>query len=972
MALLVTCAVAYCSYVSVGAEGLVLTVGLLAVAAAGVLGVRHAPQVTGTIASTVGLSALVAIISTSLDPLWALVGVDDYVVLYPMIFTAVAVMAWVQPSTGVHRGWTTLVGQSVVAATVPVAIWAGGNGGRGAVITFAAVAGLLAVGLRIRKVPRGSRSTGRGRIIRIAAMTGVVGMLGVSMALGSAGAASANPFKWAWNKTAGSAVDNQVCNITRPDLGGESLGTGPESLFSNINFAQAQRLVPNSDDPNGIPQYADVAAVFEPGQNNSLSPQYTLYEVAGLRGLKWVNWQKDVEGEESCSINPWISATMGNLLLKASNYLLQATIAFKEYSQVTNPLLPLYEQANPIVDTIFNDFFIPMGGMMVTIVAVSMAVKALRATGLRESLSDIGGSLMVFVIAGFAYGGLLGASFINPGSSGFYMIGSTLDKFGSGINNAIAETVFTTVDAGQGSMCVRPESTGAGLAPGAAGQRITSCLLAESLAYKPWAMGQFGAAGATALPSTAASAGSDPRPDADPTITGSEGELPCYNNYEGCGDMRSYLIAQMGGPDITSRVGHCLNESSSSDDASIEDLANCEPYHAVAAQLYEQMGEDGTGAEARAASQAMASYRTQGLMPHVSQAFAAGIGTVVVGVGLSVMALITLGWHAWLFVLFLFGLVRLLWAAYPGKSKLATSWAADVIATFTQRIIYGIAMTMMIWVIAIVFAMQINTGLKVLWSVATLIGTWMMIKKIQTFASQDSPNMARYGTLAAAAPAAVGGYVGAKGVKAGGGAAFRSGVSAARVTGRATRAATINTGAGVARAAGSAGRAAGDWTSTKVSSSAPVQAGRDKALDLVNRADAGDTKAARVVSGANRVFDAADRTKSMADSAKYQAGSAARGVRRVASSTRESMDQSTWEQLRGNRPPLTSRDNLDQAGASAREQEMQRRAEERKRRDLTRAYRTGERERRNPKGPGAPVQTGRKDKAPPKPPKPGK
>lgn len=972
MALIVVSVVAYCTYVGAGPSGLAVMTGLLAVTALSMLGVRRAPQVTGTIVSTVGLSAAVAIVSTSMDPLWALVGVDDYVVLYPMVFTAVAALAWIMPSTGVHRGWTTVVGQAVVAATLPVAVWAGPTGWRGTVILAGAVAGLLAVGLRIRKVPPGKRGRGLAKFARVGAMAGVVGLLGVALSVGAAGTASASPWGWVWDKTAGGKINAQVCDFTRPDLSAEPLGTGPESMFSNVNFAQATRLVPSETDTKGYPQYADVAAIFEPGPDNALSPKYTLYEIAGLRGLKWVNWQKDQEGEELCAVNPWISALVGNLMLKASNYLLQATIAFKEYSQVTNPLVPLYDQANPIVDKLFNQFFIPMGGVMFTLVAISLATKAFRANGLREALSDVGGSLLVFFIAGVAYGGLIGASFSNPGSSGFYTIGSTLDQFGAAINNGISEVVFSTVEAEQGSMCIRPESSGDELAPGAPGQRVTSCLLAESLAYKPWAMGQFGAVGATELPSAGASAGSDPRPDATPTITGTEGELPCYNDYTGCGDMRSYLIAQMGGPDITSRVGHCLDAAGGSDDeASIESLTKCEPYHAVAGQLYAQMGEDGeTSAESRQAIQAMSAYRSQGSLPHVSQAFAAMIGTIVVGIGLSAMALITLGWHAWLFVLFLFGLVRLLWAAYPGKAKLATSWIADVMATFTQRIIYGIAMTLMIWVISIVFAMPINTGLKVLWSVATLIGAWMMIKKIQTFASADSPNLARYGSMATAAVPAAVAYGGAKGGAKATGYAARQGVAATRVAGRAGRAATINAGRNVGSSAAAATRAGAQVVSEKATNSRPAHAVRAKGMDLVSRADQGDEKAARTVSRINRVYDTVDTTRAAANRTGYHAGSAARGVRKAASSTRESMSQSTWEQLRGQRPGLLDRENLDKSGASARDAEMDRRAAEKKRRDVNKAYRATERDRRNQVGPGAPVNGGGRKKPPP--PKPSK
>lgn len=795
--------VLYCTYATTGLNGLVAAGGSVAVIAASIVGYRFAPQLTGTLASTIGFIAALMIVATSLNPLWAFVGVQDYALIYPVVFAAIAAVSWLMPSTGVHRGWTTFVGQAAVALSVPVAVLLGTSQWRGMAIAAGTAIGLLVVGLRIRHVPKGRRGGKKSSFVRGFGMGTVIVLLGLVFAIGN----TSNAGAWGLGDKVGETLDDAVCSITRPDMSAEVVGTGPESLIPNFNFAQAKRINPSDEDARGYPQYADVAQVFEPGSDNSLSPRYTLYEISGLRGIKWINWQWNGNWEEQCSTAAWLSATIGNFILKGSSYLLQGTIAFKEYSQVANPLEVLYSKANPIVDSMFVNFFTPAAGVMFLLVGISMAVKSVKNGGFREAVSEAGGALLVCFIAGFAYGGLAASSFQNPNANGFYTVGSTLDELGGQLNAAVAELFFSAIESTQGTMCVRPEGGDDSLSPNAPGQRITSCLLAETLAYKPWAVGQFGAAGMNEIPTDGATAPTDPRPGSGAEIQAEEGKLPCYNGYKGCEDMRSYVIAQIGGPDITARYSKCMEAHNATDDpwgAS----RHCDPYNAIAKQLYDRM-EAGSGDQrAQEAASMMNAYKGGGFMPHLSQAVTALVGVITVGIGLSVMALITLGWHAWLFVLFLMGLVRLLWAVYPGKAHLATSWVKEVIGTFTQRILYGIAMSAMIWMIATVFQLSLNSGLKILWSIIVLIGAFMAIRKIQTMAAGDSPNLARVGIGAAAVPAAAGGYVG---MKAAGAASREVGRAGVRATGKAVRTAgRAGKFAGVesARAGGKLGMAA--------------------------------------------------------------------------------------------------------------------------------------------------------------------
>lgn len=827
MAVVVACIMAYCTWAATGVNGVVAAGVTCAGIAAVIVGARRAPQLTGTLASTVGFTAAVLIVATCVDPLSMFVGVDEYALIYPVVFVCVAAVAWLMPSVGVHRGWTTVVGHTVVAVTIPVAVVVGDSQWRDLVIVGGTVAGIMCVAVRIRHVPRGRRGGRKATVARAAGLAAVALLLGLVGVVGNASTARAFDFE-----SPTEMIDNSICDLTRPDMSPEPVGTGPESLIPNFNFAQAKRLTPSNTDPNGYPQYADVAAVFEPGTDNSLSPRYTLYEVAGLRGIKWINWQWTYDWDEECSVPAWLSVTLGNLMLKTASYYLQGTIAFKEYSQVSNPLDVLYSKANPIVDSLFVSFFTPAAGVMFLVVGISMAVKSIKSGGFREAVSDLGGALLVCFIAGFAYTGISAASFANPNANGFYTLGSTLDELGGSLNAAVAELFFSALDSTHSSMCVRPEGGDNTLSPNAPGQRITSCLLAETLAYKPWAVGQFGAAGMNEIPADGVTPATDPRPEAAGEIQAEEGKLPCYNNYDGCKDMRSYLIAQIGGPDISIRYQQCRNSHNAVDDPAGAARV-CEPYNAVAKQLYSRMEAGPGDPRAQEAAAMMSAYRGSGFMPHLSQSVAAMAGVVTVGIGLCVLALITLGWHAWLFVLFLMGMVRLLWAVYPGKAHLATSWAKEVVGTFTQRILYGMAMSAMIWIIATVFQLSLNSGLKILWSIVVLIGTFMAIRKIQTVAAADSPNIARVGMGTVGMPASAAGYAGLKTAKHAGKEAVHAGSRA--------------TGTVIKQTAGTIGRAG---------KTVSIEGGRVAGKAVTRRAAAAYTSLGQKALDGNRAADA--------------------------------------------------------------------------------------------------------------------
>jgi hypothetical protein len=775
LAILVVAAAVESSAGSAGVVGF----GFVGIASVAIwIGAKTRPEVTGAVFSTVVWVAVLAGFGTALAPMLPLTGVPDFVVIYPIGLFTIAAATYAAPSKGVHRGWTVAVCQAVLMVTLPLPMLLPQTAYAG-IGQFIGVVGALAlVGWRSRKAIRDLSGVPRWRrvlvgVSRVTAYALIVVVVGLSTLLANPGKANAFP-----DFGIGDAVDGMlndaICSFTRPDLVGESIGSGPESFLSNMNLGQVEStsVSISSTSPgvnSSVPKYADSADDFTRlGPNNSMD-SYTLYEIAGLRGLKWVNWQKNRDGKEECGIMPWASVVVGNMIFKASTYLLQLTIALKEYSQAQNPLEPLYGATTPMVAALFTNFFFPMGGVMLTVAGIALVIRSASSGGMRRGIGDVGMSVVVLIIGGFAYGGVALASWANPTGNGFFTVAAAADDIVGGLNSAIAEvTLGSLANSNANMMCQTPQEL-PGERSSAKGQRYSSCILAESLAYRPWAVGQFGAAGARKIAPTDETVRFG-QPGHSGIVQGAG--LPCYNNYDGCKDMRSYLIAQEGGPSISVAMGKCVESASYTPTtgpfmplwagwAQGKVVFNaCDPYHAVAWQLYGGREGDADSAETARAAAMLSAYRAQGSMPHVAQAFAALVGTACVTIGIAAMSAITLGWHAWLFVIFLIGPLKLIWGAYPGKSKMAREWLADFVQAFVMRLAYGVMVTMMVLLIGIVYASELNTGMKILWSVAVLVMFWVAMKKVESVAKVDGASdvgIARLGQGAVGGAGAVAG-----------------------------------------------------------------------------------------------------------------------------------------------------------------------------------------------------------------------
>ncbi|ANE05538.1 hypothetical protein [Corynebacterium crudilactis] len=665
------------------------------------------PQAAGTIFPVGLMIAVATMASLVMAPVYIADGAVELAAGFVLAPIVVAVATWLFPSYGTHRGWTTFL--ALIPAWVGFAATVTHPGLVSVAACVSTVGGVLVAWVRSRL---GKRTTGvvstprtrRKRIVRGVAMAGVV----VTMV--TMGSLAAGPKAEAgWFSNIG---DKMLCGIVAPSLGSEPVGTGPEQVIASYNNTGL-----GATDGSEAP-YLDRELDF----NSTNLDAYTLYEIAGLRGISYVNWVKDDAGENTgCAFTPWISIMAGNALNMIAHFGLQITIFLMEFSQVKDPFRFLYEPLSPIVGNIVLISLAFMGIAFIIGIIIGL-YRLVRRGSLAQALQGASGATIAAMICALFYGGVgAGAIWEAPKGSGFYTLMSTLDEYAATLSAEISSSLLSYVPQADSGMCNYP--TGGDNTS----LRYASCILAESMAYYPWALGQFGPAGADVI-----------TPVNDPNLKPTEGGnvadknelgLPCYNNYQGCGDIRSYLIAQVGGP--SADIQACLRESNYDEEANDVDnfdaLTSCEPYHAVANDLTLRGTSD--------SDLMLSSYRgSGGSSAHATQAFVSLLSIFTVGLAIAAVSAAATYWHGRLLMLFFLGPFRLLGAAFTSVEK-SFQWVMSVMQTAIVRVCYSVAVALMIVIVATVAASPLNAGIQLLINVVLIGSILKGIRAIDQYTS---------------------------------------------------------------------------------------------------------------------------------------------------------------------------------------------------------------------------------------------
>ena len=734
-----------------------------------------------------------------------------YLTAYLTGLAAIVVVVLRSPRTGVSPAVTTFLAQSALMATLPIQLLISS--------ASAPVAGLIlaagAIWWRTRLATRTPLPHGRGRraAARVwKAVTGVAAglLVAATVLLGTAAPAGA----WGLSSITGAITDSvqqAMCGMTAPNLEQQPVGSGPEAWFSNQNLAGAR------DSKTGAgSDYAKDISLATDGDMT----QYTLYEISGLRGLDWVNWQYSPDAgadakPDQCSIPAWMWTMSGNAIFTVNLYILQATIALKELAQSKNPVAWLYNTSNSVVANVFVNVALPLMMIAMVLSAITIGYAAIRGGG-RDAIGKGVASAGVMILAGAMFGGILISKtskqdMENPEGSGFYIVASTLDSLIGELNSGLTTGILSTLNDDKGAeFCHVPPGDTATL-----GQRVSSCVLAETLAYRPWALGQFGPGGNKPInvdngdnPTAQGQGVPGVRYGKDAVVAGDG--VPCYVNLDMCRDLRTYLIVQQGGPAIGDKVVACLGSPRPDNLGAAQ---QCIPYFAASKVLGDRVtaaqagGDDPsagekstTTAEVDATTMYSAFTGTNGLQ-RLTQAASSLVATLVIAIALVTLSIITMVWHVMLFALFIVGVLILAVASFSGKTQMAKEWVFNVLHCFTARFAYGLMMTLIIWVICLVFRSEsIYTGMKIIIVGMVLVGFLKLIRKVdekikpkQGSMNANVVDQARRGMTASKALTAYAGVKGAQRLAKAPGAVARGTGSVVKKGGQAAKS-TVNAG----------------------------------------------------------------------------------------------------------------------------------------------------------------------------------
>ena len=141
-----------------------------------------------------------------------------------------------------------------------------------------------------------------------------------------------------------------------------------------------------------------------------------------------------------------------------------------------------------------------------------------------------------------------------------------------------------------------------------------------------------------------------------------------------------------------------------------------------------------------------AAYSGEVGVARVSQAASSLIGTGVAGFAVLINAIITMGWHAMTFALFLIGPFKLVYACFPSKTKMATEWLGDLAHAWLARLVYGIMLSLTILMVVWMLGSQLSFGLRLVWLGVILFLFWKLAQKLQEMVrpattSGMNPNM---------------------------------------------------------------------------------------------------------------------------------------------------------------------------------------------------------------------------------------
>ncbi|MEU6088429.1 hypothetical protein ABZ865_16680 [Streptomyces sp. NPDC047085] len=524
-----------------------------------------------------------------------------------------------------------------------------------------------------------------------------------------------------------SAYADFACNFTGDETYQlDSPGGNGEGIMPAVAQWQTGDRAKNLGDQTGM-----VRGAFPVNQDDA--KDYTFYELNGMRGLNWSmtfkgkgnasQWNGSWgSGADDCEVMGYVNNGVANAVFDGTKVLTRFAISIKEMASNPSPFSGLYTSRNNVVTNLHDHVLKPAVAVMILLVGLWVFTKW-RKGDMREVWAGITWTaLSVIAVTAFLTG------------QNYDKFVSSSDKWIAEANSAFASTVLAGASDEMQSPCDLADDGKA--KRGAVGMRLSSCAMYDTLAFRPWAMGQFGEVGANCI-----FRNDTGEVDKKGTcvynkdvFNRSKDAQDCYwGEGARCADLR---VKQAAAQSVTNVDGHRKEDKNPWDGKSAyPPFINVNKDMAVAKfDDWQQIRKDiAVGENAPDKSiypVAFNDWSGQDSSERVGLAFYSLVAAFIVGVMVIVLSALTLLWHAvTLILIMLLPLVATL-GIHPSQQKHLKSWLETFIHSFVLRAGFGVILTVLLLLYQMILPAKVALGTQLLMLLLVTIAVVMMLKKL--------------------------------------------------------------------------------------------------------------------------------------------------------------------------------------------------------------------------------------------------
>lgn len=252
------------------------------------------------------------------------------------------------------------------------------------------------------------------------------------------------------------------------------------------------------------------------------------------------------------------------------------------------------------------------------------------------------------------------------------------------------------------------------------GMRVNSCAMYDTLAFRPWALGQFGESGNNCIFRK-----KEGRLEGGVCVPKSTATDCYWGKGARCEDLR---VRQLAAQSRTNKeIGKSLDKYK-------------DEWYPIRFDIAGGKGSNNEHADQHIYPVAFDDWAGRSAGSRVGLAFYSLLASLIVGVMVIVLSALTLLWHAvTLIMIIMLPLIATL-GIHPSQQKLLKGWLETFIHSFVLRAGFGVVLTVLLVLYQMILPSRIWLGMQLLMLLLVTIAVVMMLKKL--LAGSYSPKIA--------------------------------------------------------------------------------------------------------------------------------------------------------------------------------------------------------------------------------------